>query len=219
MPASTFREIVAVVMTCLLGLLCIFSANLVLRGRITSNAQMAATAPLLAALPDDIRTKAALIESGELDNTDKLHLRQPAPYFQIVVSGQPIGWLLPVVADEGYGGDIELMVALRMDGRVLGVNVLSQHETIGLGSRIERSHSQWLDIFNDRSLKNPSIGSWFVRKDGGELDGMTGATVTSRAATKAIKQALEFYAGEGLQKPSTPLASPTTQKKNGARDE
>ena len=90
------------------------------------------------------------------------------------------------------------MVALHTDGRVIGVNVLNQHETIGLGNRIERSQSQWLDIFSDRSLKNPRIGSWFVRKDGGEFDQITGATVTSRAVTKAVKQTLEFYASIGL---------------------
>jgi len=195
LPARDYLLAAAI---CLIGLLAIFGAQHALRDRIAHNRTISAQAPLLAALPESMRTTATLVEAGELEDSEKLHLEQAQPYYQIIVSGQQIGWLLPVVANEGYSGAIDLVVALRTDGRILGINVLTHRETIGLGNRIERSQSQWLDSFNDRSLNNPRIGSWFVRRDGGEFDQITGATVTSRAVTKAVKQTLEFYASTGL---------------------
>jgi len=197
MSIVSARNYLLAAAVCLIGLLTIFGAQYALRDRIASNRTISAQAPLLAALPESMRTTATLVEAGKLDDSEKLYLQQARPYYQIIASGQQIGWLLPVVANEGYNGGIDLVIALRMDGRVLGVNVLNQHETIGLGNRIERSQSHWLDSFNDRSLNNPRIGAWFVRKDGGEFDQITGATVTSRAVTKAVKQTLEFYASIG----------------------
>lgn len=198
MASLSARDYLLAAAACLVGLLAIFGAQNALRDRIAHNRTISAQAPLLAALPHSVRMAATLVEAGKLENSDKLYLEKPTTYYQIIVGGQQIAWLLPVVANEGYNGTIDLVVALRMDGRILGVNVLNQDETVGLGNRIERSQSEWLDVFNDRSLENPRIGSWFVRRDGGEFDQITGATVTSRAVTKAVKQTLEFYAANPM---------------------
>ena len=64
--------------------------------------------------------------------------------------------MIPVVARNGYSGDIELLVGVLPDGRITAVEIISHKETPGLGDLIERRKSDWLDQFPDASLQNPS---------------------------------------------------------------
>ncbi|MBM4143557.1 MAG: RnfABCDGE type electron transport complex subunit G [Lentisphaerae bacterium] len=93
---------------------------------------------------------------------------------------------------DGYGGPIELMVGLRADGTVNGLAVVAaDRETPGLGSRIKEA--AFLDRFKGRSARD---ARWCaVRKDGGEIDAITGATISSRAVAQAVRAGLEAYAG------------------------
>ena len=93
----------------------------------------------------------------------------------------------------GYAGEIELILGLDSDGRILGVRVLSHAETPGLGDKIEDRKSDWILGFNGKSLENTTTDQWRVKKDGGEFDQFTGATITPRGIVKAIHQGLEFY--------------------------
>ena len=68
--------------------------------------------------------------------------------------------------------------------------MLSHHETPGLGDKIERSKSAWIDSFNGQSLQGPADTRWAVRKDGGMFDSFTGATITPRAVVKGVKNVL-----------------------------
>lgn len=93
----------------------------------------------------------------------------------------------------GYGGEINLMMAVNSQGEILGVRVLSHKETPGLADKIESSRSDWIRVFDGKSLKNTEKTAWAVKKDGGDIDQFTGATITPRAMVKAIYQGLEFY--------------------------
>jgi electron transport complex protein RnfG len=106
-------------------------------------------------------------------------------------AGVPTAAVLLPVAPDGYGGPIELMVAVSASGTLLGVQVIAHHETPGLGDYFE--HSDWLERFRGRSLKTPSDAKWTVRKEGGEFDSFTGATVTPKAIIKAVHLTLEYY--------------------------
>ena len=97
--------------------------------------------------------------------------------------------LSPVVT-QGYSGSIQLIVAIRYDGSLAGVRALTHHETPGLGDKIERSKSGWIDSFNGQSLQGPTDTRWAVRKDGGMFDSFTGATITPRAVVKGVKNVL-----------------------------
>ncbi len=101
---------------------------------------------------------------------------------------------LPLLAADGYAGTIELLAGIDRDGVITGVRVLAQHETPGMGARIDPRHSDWLLQFIGRSLRNPEPQRWAVHRDGGEFDQLTGATVTSRAVTAALKHALQYAA-------------------------
>jgi electron transport complex protein RnfG len=97
------------------------------------------------------------------------------------------------VTGQGYAGGIELMLALNARGEILGTRVLSHAETPGLGDKIEASRDHWILGFDGLSLRNPAPERWGVKKDGGDFDQFTGATITPRAVVKAVKEGLEFF--------------------------
>lgn len=90
---------------------------------------------------------------------------------------------------KGYGGPISIMVGLNADDTLRKIRVLSQQETPGLGSKI--AHGPFATQFDGKSIPNTR---WAVTKDGGEIHAITGATISSRAVTDAIKRGCDVYA-------------------------
>jgi electron transport complex protein RnfG len=103
-----------------------------------------------------------------------------------------IAIIIPTVAPDGYSGDIKMIAGIENDGSIAGVRVLSHTETPGLGDKVDLKKSSWILSFNDKSLEAPEIDKWKVKKDGGEFDQFTGATITPRAVVHQIKNVLEF---------------------------
>ncbi|WP_354624079.1 electron transport complex subunit RsxG [Psychromonas sp. MME2] len=93
----------------------------------------------------------------------------------------------------GYSGDISLIVAIKADGELSGVRVLSHTETPGLGDKIELAKSDWILNFRGLSLQNPNKTGWAVAKDGGQFDAFTGATITPRAVVKGVYETLMLF--------------------------
>lgn len=98
------------------------------------------------------------------------------------------------IANGGYGGPIRLMLGIAPDGKLLGVRVISHKETPGLGDKIEAAKNEWITRFTGLSLGNPPADKWKVKKDGGQFDQFSGATITPRAVVGGIRQGLEFFA-------------------------
>ncbi len=98
-----------------------------------------------------------------------------------------------LVAPDGYSGAINLIMGIDKEGNVLGVRVLAHAETPGLGDKIEENKSNWILSFNKRSLDNMTKKQWAVKKDGGEFDQFSGATITPRAIVHAVYRGLEFF--------------------------
>jgi Na+-translocating ferredoxin:NAD+ oxidoreductase subunit G len=109
--------------------------------------------------------------------------------------------VMQVVAPDGYGGKIRLIISIRSDGqgngKIGGVRVISHKETPGLGDYIEIARNKWITGFNGTSLDNPKDSDWKVKKDGGQFDYMAGATITPRAVVKAVHKALQYFAANG----------------------
>ncbi len=101
--------------------------------------------------------------------------------------------VLRLSAPDGYNGRIRLLVGIGFDGRVSGVRVTGHNETPGLGDAVEAEKSDWILGFKGRSLTDPPPERWAVRKDGGDFDQFTGATITPRAVVRAVRQALAYY--------------------------
>jgi H+/Na+-translocating ferredoxin:NAD+ oxidoreductase subunit G len=73
------------------------------------------------------------------------------------------------------------------------VRVLSHRETPGLGDFIDSRKSNWIDQFKRKSLAAPDTTRWALRRDGGDFDQVTGASITSRAVVKAVKETLLYF--------------------------
>ncbi len=97
------------------------------------------------------------------------------------------------VAERGYAGDIQVLMAVGSDGKTLGVRVLKHSETPGLGDKIEVKKEPWVKSFDGKSLGDPAPEKWAVRKDGGVFDQFAGATITPRAVVKAVKGGMDFF--------------------------
>ena len=136
------------------------------------------------ALLDDVRP----VEDREL-----LGLEQPGKILVARRGGQVQAVIVPATAPDGYGGAIGLIVGINADGSVAGVRVVSHKETPGLGDRIDARKSRWIEGFAGRSLGDPAAALWAVKKDGGVFDQFTGATITPRAVTAAVKRALQYF--------------------------
>lgn len=93
----------------------------------------------------------------------------------------------------GYSGDISLIIAIKADGELSGVRVLSHTETPGLGDKIELAKSDWILDFNGLSLQTPNTSGWAVTKDGGQFDAFTGATITPRAVVNGVFETLMLF--------------------------
>lgn len=131
--------------------------------------------------------------SDRINVTDpRLGSDRPLPVYRARKAGKVIAVALTVIAPEGYSGAIRLLVAVRTDGTLAGVRVLSHKETPGLGDWIERERSDWILGFDGRSLQSPAEPGWAVRKDGGVFDQFSGATITPRAVVAAVRDALRM---------------------------
>ncbi len=133
------------------------------------------------------------IENTEFSNLGLLGLRENSSVYIARANMQLSGLILPVVARDGYNGDINLLVGINTDGSVTGLRVTAHRETPGLGDLIDLRISDWILSFNNLSLNNPEVSGWTVRKNGGDFDQFTGATITPRAVTVATAKALEFF--------------------------
>lgn len=108
--------------------------------------------------------------------------------------GAPSGIIMQVVAPEGYGGSINLLVGITAKGEISGVRVIPPHfETPGLGDAIEIQKSNWITSFDGKSLANLNDKGWRVKKDGGQFDAFTGATITPRAVVDAVHKSLLYF--------------------------
>lgn len=115
--------------------------------------------------------------------------------YHIARSGDKVlAYLFPAVAADGYSGNIKLLIGVRPDGHITGVRALSHKETPGLGDKIDIKKSPWILGFNGKHLDKDNDASWAVKKDGGQFDAFTGATITPRAVVNQVKRVLQTFA-------------------------
>jgi len=103
--------------------------------------------------------------------------------------------IIETTAPDGYSGDINIVVAVDTQQTVLGARVIEHKETPGLGDKIDLRISDWILSFNGISYSTATDERWQVKKDGGQFDQFTGATITPRSVVNAIKNAV-IYVGQ-----------------------
>ncbi|WP_312242743.1 electron transport complex subunit RsxG [Pantoea sp.] len=100
----------------------------------------------------------------------------------------PVAAALETTAPDGYSGAIQILVGADFSGKVLGVRVVEHHETPGLGDKIELRISGWIKSFSGKIVHGADDKHFAVKKDGGDFDQFTGATITPRAVVNATKR-------------------------------
>ena len=181
----------------MLGLLCAIVTILLLQGEYFTSATIAQRveedrlALLDEVLPADYYDNAPFQESVFIE--DEQISEEPITVYLAKLNNQLSAVVFQFTAG-GWGGDINLMIALDTKGAILGLRVLNHKETPGLADKIETDKSDWITKFNGQSLSKTEKSMWRVKKDGGSFDQFTGATITPRAVVNAVYQNLQFYA-------------------------
>lgn len=106
-----------------------------------------------------------------------------------------VGYALNSFSNNGFSGNIQIMVGFDMEHKIVNYSVLQHAETPGLGSKM----SEW---FRDAAKPSQSVigrdlskGALAVSKDGGDVDAITASTITSRAFLEAVNRAYAAYSG------------------------
>ena len=158
---------------------------------------LALTCALLLAFTNQITQET--IESNQRHHEERV-LREMVDGAELVEStggynvfrnGTPVGTIESLVTNRGYNGQIDLLIALTrdplsQDRKVISVRVTHHEETPGIGDKIEQDVSGWIHQFAGRSARNTD---WSL-SPGGDIDAISGATITSRAVTSAIAEVL-----------------------------
>ena len=147
-------------------------------------------------MPARMHDNDLLQDAVQLPPAEQLGQRAASTAYRARQGDQPSGVILEAVAPDGYSGDIKLLIGIAADGSVTGVRVLSHKETPGLGDYIDIAHDDWIKNFDHKSLAKLPTEAWRVKKDGGQFDYMTGATITPRAVVKAVHKALQYFEAE-----------------------
>lgn len=163
------------------------------RQRIEDNERAALLRSLNAVLPGDAHDNALHTDVFYVRDPEWLGTEAPVPIYRGRRNGRGVAAVLAPVAPDGYSGSIRLLVGVDRQGQLSGVRVLGHRETPGLGDAIEVERSDWILGFTGRSLADPGEAGWAVKRDGGEFDQFTGATITPRAVVKAVHRSLQFF--------------------------
>lgn len=169
--------------------------NLATKDKIAESQRRSAQKALLEIIPEerhdnDILTDTLSIPQHYwstlgLKKGGELHLaREDGAVFAIIV---------PAVAPDGYSGAINMIVGINLNGDVAGVRVLNHSETPGLGDKVELKKSPWVLSFDGKSLGAPPLVRWKVKKDKGDFDQFTGATITPRAVVAQVASTLHYF--------------------------
>ncbi|WP_226625251.1 electron transport complex subunit RsxG [Alloyangia pacifica] len=141
---------------------------------------------------------AQVMPPASYDNDPTTSLRQMLDGEEMIpvyvgAEGADVSALAFALTGYGYGGAIRVLIGLDAQGTLLGVRVLAHAETPGLGDKIETAKSDWVKGFAGKSLQSPAPDGWKVRKDGGQFDQFSGATITPRAVVATVHRGLTLF--------------------------
>jgi electron transport complex protein RnfG len=121
----------------------------------------------------------------------------PVMAYPATMNGELVGTAIESYTMTGFSGLVKIMIGLKPDGSINGISVLEHKETPGLGSHM--SDDWFIDQFKD---KNPDSYKIKVKKDGGDVDAITAATISSRAFCDAVVRAYNAYKNKPAVNPA-----------------
>ena len=138
-------------------------------------------------IKNDKAIKEVLMTEQKVDSLVKIECDTLVYYWAFTADNQLIGAAIKT-SQEGFSSKIELMVGILANGKINKVSVLKQQETPGLGANM--TDNEFIGQFDS---KNPATFKLKVKKDGGDVDAITSATISSRAVSKAIQRAVKGF--------------------------
>lgn len=204
---STLKNMVAV----LFGITLVASAgvgvvNMITVEPIAQSKQAATTAALTEVLPPFDETTSEELTIDEM----------PITVYTATKGGVVAGYAVQSMSKLGFGGAVRMMVGFDPNGRVVNINVLEQTETPGLGTKMCDEGNPLLGSVKGQRLEDKQLvdGKLAVRKDGGDVDALTAATISSRAYVDAVNRAWMAYKSVATGAPATDVASGASQQTN-----
>jgi electron transport complex protein RnfG len=111
-----------------------------------------------------------------------------------------VGYAVKSYTNKGYSGYIGFMVGFKPDGTIFNISILEQKETPGLGTKMVPEGTPDKPAFKDQfNEKNPATFALKVKKDGGPVDAITAATISSRAFCDGVQRAYNAFEKGGLK--------------------
>ena len=186
--SGIFLWLFAVVSTGLVAL-----SEYLARDEIIANERALLLRNLHALLPADRLDNDMVSDTLELPPAELLGTSEISIVYRARLAGEPVAAIFNSIAPNGYSGRIHLLIGIYVDGSIAGVRVVKHAETPGLGDAVEIRKSEWITGFDGKSLSDPNTVGWQVRRDGGQFDQFTGATITPRAVVGAVHRTLMYY--------------------------
>lgn len=156
--------------------------------------------------------------SPEFDNDPTLDIKSVdgLDYYTATKGGEVVGYAVKSYTDKGFSGHFTMMVGFEPDGTIHNITILDHKETPGLGTKMKEP--KFKDQFPG---KNPGDFKLKVKKDGGPVDAITAATISSRAFCDGVQRAYDGYKINCVQnqlspEPDSTKADTTNQMKGGA---
>ena len=136
----------------------------------------------------------------------------PIKVYTATNGGDVVGYAVETMTKSGFGGAIRMMVGFLPEGKIYNVNVLEQAETPGLGTKMCDEGNALISSIKD---KDATSLEFKVKKDGGELDALTAATISSRAYYDAVARAKEaYFVASGQKQWADGVSGATTTENN-----
>ena len=166
----------------------------------------AVNAALQQVLPEYETTTSQTIEVNSL----------PIVAHTATVADKAVGYAIESLSKNGFGGTVRLMVGFDTEGTILNINVLEQKETPGLGTKMADEGNVLLLSLKEKKASEVNMT---VKKDGGDIDALTAATISSRAYAEAVAVAYEaFKVASGQQKEAGDVATGATKQEGGLNE-
>ncbi|VFP87153.1 electron transport complex subunit RsxG [Candidatus Erwinia haradaeae] len=145
------------------------------------------------------------VSNPALGNNESHHL------YLARMNSIPVAVAIETTAPNGYSGNIQMIIGASFDGIIYGTRVIEHHETPGLGDKIELRLSNWITSFNGKKIINHKDNSFAIKKDGGDFDQFTGATITPRAVVNTVKRTVIYIKSLPNQLNSLPICQEQNQ--------
>ncbi len=166
----------------------------------------AKTAPIIKAnlIKKEIELQNKVFPAADFFQKQDIKLPDPSASISAAYTNQKLSGAVLRVSTRGYSSDLVMLVGIDLNGKIKGAEIISSSETPGLGDNInsEQFSLQFCELLNTNPEPN-----FKIKKDDGDVDAVTAATVTSRAFCSGIQKASSLFVIAKSKLSQTPLAS------------